>query len=89
MWFVELNSSWLELPNWTDCLLEGFILIKDDVVKLSCNETLLEVDFLLGSNKNLKFSSCLSLWENNRCVHAMNRWKICELSCLKSEEIKN
>lgn len=88
MWFVDLKTTWLDLPKWTSTLIEWFVFIKDDVVKLSCNETCLEVNFVLNSGNNLWFSSCLSLWENSRCIHMMNKWKICELSYFKSSEIK-
>ena len=47
MWLVELKSTGLELPKWTDTLFEWFVLIKDGAVKLSCNETCLEVKFVL------------------------------------------
>ena len=89
MWLVELKSTGLKLPEWTDTLFEWFVLIKDGAVKLSCNETCLEVDFVLDWNNNMSFSHCLSLWENSRCIHMMNKWKISELAYFKPEKIKN
>ena len=86
MWLVELKSTGLKLPKWTDTLFDWFVLVKDGLVKLSCDETCLEVEFVLDWSNNMSFSSCLSLWENNRCIHMMNKWKKCELANIQKEK---
>lgn len=76
-----------KLPDWTSPLIWSLVRVIWKEVILTCDNTWLQVSFLLKWAW-LNFLSCdsNSSWI---CRHPINSWKDCNLINFKSDEIKN